>query len=113
MPSDPGHRPEDLPPGLLEDYLRGARAQILMIGALADRLAVAGDDAHALDQFRREVHKVHGSAGSYGFWEASELAAEMEATAKQWLARPAGDHADRGAIAQLFVSRLAAALRLG
>jgi CheY-like chemotaxis protein/HPt (histidine-containing phosphotransfer) domain-containing protein len=104
--------PDDLPPELLEEYRRGVRVQLQEVAALADRLTVAGDDRDALDALRREAHKIHGSAGSYGYHEGSRLAAGMEATAKDWLADPADAVADRGALARWFVVRLAAALQL-
>ena len=67
-----------LPPGLLEGYLRSVQGQIEHLAGLADRLATDGTDPKALDEFRRESHKIRGSAGSYGFAEATRVAAEME-----------------------------------
>lgn len=109
MPGD--FDPAEIPPGLLQDYLESTRMQLGTLAGLAGRLAAAGDDAGTLDQFRREVHKVRGSAGSYGFPEASRLAAGMEETVKDWLAHP-DDDLDRGALARWFVGRLAEALGL-
>src|SRR6266511_3214935 len=99
--------PPELPPGLLEEYLENARAQLNVLAGLADRLSAAGDDREALEALRRETHKVHGSAGSYGFMEASRLAAGMEATVKDWVARPDDLEVDRGSLSHWFVGRLA------
>ena len=110
MSADP--TPAELPPGLLEEYLQSARGQLRLLADLADRLAARNDDVEALDELRREVHKIHGSAGSYGFWSASRLAAGMEETAKDWAARPGDTEADRGALANWFVLRLAGTLGL-
>ncbi len=104
--------PPELPPGLLEEYLQGMREQLGLLTDLAERLAAAGNDREALDALRRETHKIHGSAGSYGFWGVSRLAAGMEATVKDWAARPDDVDADRGSVAQWFVSRLAEGLGL-
>src|SRR5947207_126533 len=82
------HTPAELPPGLLAEYLDSAATQLQVLAGLADRLTVAANDTEALDGLRRETHKIRGSAGSYGFWEASRLAAGMEETAKDWVARP-------------------------
>jgi len=82
------HTPAELPPGLLAEYLESSATQLRVLAELADRLAVAANDTEALDGLRRETHKIRGSAGSYGFWEASRLAAGMEETAKDWVARP-------------------------
>lgn len=99
-----------LPPGMREVYLQGARDQLGGIAELAERLITAGDDIDAVDQLRREAHKIRGSAGSFGFPQATAVAAELEEAAKQWLAQPGHDVSTRGAAARAFVRRLAAAL---
>ena len=106
MAADATSPPPELPPGLLAEYLESARAQLGVLAGLAERLVVAGGDREALDALRRETHKVHGSAGSYGFMEASRLAAGMEATEKDWAARPAAPHVERGSYAPSTMSRL-------
>src|SRR5713226_10306560 len=99
--------PPELPPGLLAEYLESARAQLGVLAGLAERLVAAGSDREVIDALRRETHKVHGSAGSYGFMEASRLAAGMEATVKDWAARPDEPDVERGSLARWFVKRLA------
>src|SRR3989442_5831865 len=106
-PSPPPPPAPELPPGLLAEYLESARAQLGVLAGLAERLVVTGGDRDALDALRRETHKVHGSAGSYGFMEASRLAAGMEATVKDWAARPDDPDVERGSLARWFVKRLA------
>src|SRR5882724_11038343 len=106
-PSSPPPPAPELPPGLLAEYLESARAQLGVLAGLAERLVVAAGDREALDALRREAHKVHGSAGSYGFMEASRLAAGMEATVKDWAARPDDPDVERGSLARWFVNRLA------
>ena len=95
-----------LPPGLLEGYLKSVQGQIEHLAGLADRLATAGADPQALDAFRRESHKIRGSAGSYGFAEATRVAAEMEEAAKTWIAGSGAAFADRGVAAHAYVRRL-------
>jgi len=107
MAADATSPPPELPPGLLAEYLESVRAQLGVLAGLAERLVVAGGDREALDALRRETHKVHGSAGSYGFMEASRLAAGMEATVKDWAARPDDPDVERGSLARWFVRRLA------
>jgi CheY-like chemotaxis protein len=99
-----------LPPGLRDEYLQGARDQLGGIAELAERLITAGDETAAIEGLRHEAHKLRGSAGSFGFAQASVVAAELEDAAKQWLAQPADGAATRGAAARGFVRRLAAAL---
>ena len=99
-----------LPPGLRDEYLKGVRNQLGEIAELAERLITAGDDIDAVEQLRREAHKIHGSAGSFGYAQATAVAAELEEAAKQWLAQPEQGASTRGAAARAFVRRLAAAL---
>jgi CheY-like chemotaxis protein len=110
MSSDSG--PADLPPGLLAEYLESARTGLGLLAELVDRLAVAGNDLEALDQLRRETHKIRGTAGSYGFWPASRLAAAMEETANDWVARPNDLDLDRASVTRWFVACLADAFQL-
>src|SRR5256885_11270496 len=105
--------PPELPPGLVAEYLESARSQLGVLAGLAERLVVAASDCEAIDALRRETHKVHGSAGSYGFMEASRLAAGMEATVKDWAARPHEPGGGRGPAAPRVLQPLAAMPRAG
>lgn len=64
--------------------------------AIADRLDVDPADVSALEPLVREMHRVHGTAGSHGFHEASTIAAAMERRAAAWLAAPTVDADGRG-----------------
>ena len=100
-----------LPPGARDEYLQGARDQLGAIAELAERLVAAGDDTAAIEALRRDAHRLRGSAGSFGFPQASVVAAELEAATKQWLEQPGnGSAGNRGLEARAFVRRLAAAL---
>ena len=99
----------DLPPGLLEDYLRSARAQLDFLGSLASRIADHPDDPDLLGEFRRESHKMRGSAGSYGFPAATRVAGEIEDAAKAWIADATLNREARGRTAVDQVARLRAA----
>lgn len=99
-----------LPPGVRDEYLQGARDQLGAIAELAERLIAAGDDTAAIETLRRDAHRLRGSAGSFGFPQASVVAAELEEAAKKWLEHPGNGVADRGQAARGFVRRLAAAL---
>jgi len=99
-----------LPPGVRDEYLQGARDQLGAIAELAERLVTAGDDMAAIEELRRDAHRLRGSAGSFGFAQASVVAAELEDAVKQWLEHPGNGVADRGQAARAFVRRLAAAL---
>ena len=99
-----------LPPGVREEYLQGARDQLGAIAELAERLIATGDDTAAIAELRRDAHRLRGSAGSFGYPQASVVAAELEEAAKRWLEKPANGVGDRGQAARAFVRRLAAAL---
>ena len=101
-----------LPPGVRDEYLQGARDQLGAIAELAERLIASGDDTAAIEELRRDAHRLRGSAGSFGFPQASIVAAELENAAKQWLEQPVNGASpgDRGQAARAFVRRLAAAL---
>lgn len=102
VPSDSA----DIPQELLADYRRAVAAQVSDLRACADRLDRNPSDLEALEIFRREVHKVRGAAGSYGFPDASDLAAGMEETATDWIAKARDVQMDRGAVARWFADRL-------
>ena len=99
-----------LPPGVRDEYLQGARDQLGAIAELAERLIASGDDTAAIEELRRDAHRLRGSAGSFGFPQASVVAADLENAAKKWLEHPGNGVADRGQAARTFVRRLAAAL---
>ncbi len=99
-----------LPPGVRDEYLQGARDQLGAIAELAERLIATGDDTAAIAELRRDAHRLRGSAGSFGYPQASVVAAELEEAAKRWLEEPANGLGDRGQAARAFVRRLAAAL---
>lgn len=99
-----------LPPGVRDEYLQGARDQLGAIAELAERLIATGDDTAAIEALRHDAHRLRGSAGSFGFPQASVVAAELENVAKKWLEHPGNGVADRGQAARSFVRRLAAAL---
>jgi CheY-like chemotaxis protein/HPt (histidine-containing phosphotransfer) domain-containing protein len=101
--------PRTLPPELIEGYLRSAQAQIDLLSGLADRLTARGDDPATLEELRREAHKVRGSAGSYGFSEATDVAARIEEEAKDWIAGTGLPAAGRGIMTHARVGRLRAA----
>jgi CheY-like chemotaxis protein len=102
----------EIPPALRAEYLAGASEQLELLAELGGRLGRDPGDVEALQAFRREVHKIRGSAGSFGFLQGSRVAAAMEETAKEWVADPADRSDDRAAIVRWFVKRLGGVLGL-
>jgi CheY-like chemotaxis protein/HPt (histidine-containing phosphotransfer) domain-containing protein len=78
--------------------------------ALAAQLAVTPTAADVVGAVRRELHRVHGTAGSYGYQEASRLAGKLELRAVRWTADGLVDHDQRGAMIEQFAGVLELAL---
>ncbi|MBX7120465.1 MAG: response regulator [Gemmatimonadaceae bacterium] len=76
---------------------------------LADHLQRTPSSVEVVDALRRELHRVHGTAGSYGFHEVSRLAAGLELLATRWQADPVRDRDRRAAIVRQLVRALGAA----
>ncbi|MBL8997667.1 MAG: Hpt domain-containing protein [Gemmatimonadetes bacterium] len=107
--------PADLTEALARLRARFAAASgetVAVYRRIADELARDPGAADALDGLRREAHKLFGTAGSYGFHEASRLAGALERTAEQWHADPALDRARRAAMVREFADAVASALTL-
>jgi DNA-binding response OmpR family regulator/HPt (histidine-containing phosphotransfer) domain-containing protein len=75
---------------------------------LGAQLAVQPTAPELLETLRREVHRVRGSAGSYGYAEASRLAERIERRVIAW----AGDEALEPSQRSVIVGHFAAALEL-
>jgi DNA-binding response OmpR family regulator len=95
---------------LRERYLASSGNTIAAFTALADQLQLNPASPQVVDALRRELHRVHGTAGSYGFHEASRLAGALEPVAVRWAADEALDRSRRAAIVRQFVRALAASL---
>lgn len=101
---------------LRERFLATSGETVARFEALVARLAPdAADaaDAAVLDEFHRELHRTHGTSGSYGFHAASRLAGGMEALVGRWIADPSLDAGSRPAIARGFTAALAHAFGAG
>jgi chemotaxis protein histidine kinase CheA len=79
--------------------------------ALALRLVVSPTERPLLDELCRDLHRLHGTAGSYGYHEASRLAAALETRATGWCADATLEAAERAAVVVRFASSLEAAFR--
>jgi CheY-like chemotaxis protein/HPt (histidine-containing phosphotransfer) domain-containing protein len=75
---------------------------------LSAQLAVIASAPEVVEALRRELHRVHGAAGSFGFPEASKLAAELEEVAIHWVEDPSADVDRRAAMTAEFANALEA-----
>lgn len=96
---------------LRERYLATSGTTLAALGELAEQLERSPDAPEVVGALRRELHRVRGTAGSYGFHEASRLAAALEPLAVRWAADRDLDRGRRASIVRGFVDSLALALR--
>ena len=91
---------------LRERYRATIGNTVAALRQIAAQLAAAPTAPEVVDALRRELHRVHGTAGSYGFADASRLAAELEQAAVRWAIDPALDAARRAAMTSEFADAL-------
>lgn len=96
-----------------EKYREALPATLAVFSSLASRLAARPTDPEVVESVRRELHRLHGTAGSYGYHEASELAAALEERAEGWIENPDLDRQDRARMIQEFVAALTLAFDNG
>lgn len=77
--------------------------------SLADQLQRTPSAPEVIDALRRELHRLHGTAGSYGYHEASRLAATLEMLVSTWQSDAQRDRERRSAIVRTFAVSLATA----
>lgn len=95
---------------LRERYLAGSGNTVAAFSQIADQLQRSPDAPEVIDALRRELHRLRGTAGSYGFHETSRLAAALEPVAQKWSTDRTLDRARRAAIVRKFVFSLQASL---
>lgn len=93
---------------LRERYRASVANTVAGFRYLAAQLTVKPENAEVLESLRRELHRVHGTAGSFGFPDASRLAGVLEARAVRWASDASFDRGTRGAIIAHFASALEA-----
>ncbi|MDQ3518263.1 MAG: response regulator [Gemmatimonadota bacterium] len=104
-PSQSGRTSDAL--GLLRERFKASSANMFAaFEGLAAQLALSPDAPEVVEALRRELHRVHGTAGSYGFIDASRLAAKLEERAVTWARLPELERDQRATIIRHFVSAL-------
>jgi CheY-like chemotaxis protein len=103
-----------IPPEMMRALRERFRASTLRTCAafrtLGVQLSATPDAPEVVDAVRRELHRVHGTAGSYGFAEASNLAAKLETRAVRWATDGELDREVRGAMIIEFAEVLTLAV---
>jgi len=95
---------------LRERFRETSAGTITLLEDLARQLATDPSGPETVAALRRELHRVHGTAGSYGFAEASRLAAKLEQRADAWEQDPELERSQRATIIGHFVSALRLAM---
>jgi CheY-like chemotaxis protein/HPt (histidine-containing phosphotransfer) domain-containing protein len=91
---------------LRERYRATIANTVAALRQLAQQLTRTPSAPEIVDALRRELHRIHGTAGSYGFADASRLAAELEQAAVRWAIDPAMDAERRGNMTADFADAL-------
>lgn len=100
--------PEHALTALREHFRASSGPMVATFERLATQLTTAPTGPRALEALKRELHRVKGTAGSYGFLETSTLATRLEERVTAWIADPHLEVAGRAAI----ISHFASAMRL-
>ena len=95
---------------LRERFRETSAGTIALLEDLTRQLAADPTAAETIAGLRRELHRVHGTAGSYGFVEASRLAGKLEQRVATWESDETHERTQRGTIIGHFVSALRLAM---
>lgn len=91
---------------LRERYRATIANTVSALRQIASQLAASPAAPEVVDALRRELHRIHGTAGSYGFADASRLAAELEQAAVRWAIDRSLDIDRRSAMTSEFADAL-------
>jgi CheY-like chemotaxis protein len=95
---------------LRERFRETSAGTITLLEDLSRQLGLDPAAPETIATLRRELHRVHGTAGSYGFSEASRLAAKLELRVAGWEQDAALESTQRSTIIGHFVSALRLAM---
>jgi chemotaxis protein histidine kinase CheA len=88
---------------LLRERYRASAGQIVDgFRGIAAQLARTPTDDTVLDGLRRELHRVHGTAGSYGYAAVSDVAAALEERVAGWMSDPTLEAGQRAILVTEF-----------
>jgi DNA-binding response OmpR family regulator len=95
---------------LRERFRETSAGTIALLEELTRQLAADPTAPQTIAELRRELHRVHGTAGSYGFVEASRLASKIEQRVAAWEADDTLERMQRATIIGHFVSAVRLAM---
>ena len=91
---------------LRQRFLESARATLDRLQQYATLLSSDPRDSNALENLRRDLHRLRGSSGSYGFDAASARLGQMEERVKQWVIDQTLEAPRRGGLMRELVDAL-------
>ena len=92
-----------------ERYRAASGAIVDAFRSLAAELSRAPDSADVIESVRREAHRIRGTAGTYGFLEASRIAEVLERRSAEWSRDAAADAGRRSDVVNEAAEALATA----
>lgn len=95
------------------EFLAVARAALDTFDGLGDQLQERPDAVDLLQPFRQELHRLNGSAATFGYARAGRMAAAMEAVVRKWIDAPELDRARRASVVANFARVIRAHLAVG
>jgi DNA-binding response OmpR family regulator/HPt (histidine-containing phosphotransfer) domain-containing protein len=91
---------------LRERYRSAIGATLASLDRLGGQLADTPTEQAVLESVRREVHRIHGSAGSYGFAAVSRLARVFEQRLSRWSDDAGADAGERATMVLRFTAAI-------
>ncbi len=101
---------------LRDDFAGRLDGTVATLTGLAERIEVTETQVAALAELQRELHRIRGTAGTFGFTGAARLAAEMERAVETWRLESGGNMAtakEQAARVRQFIALFANQVRAG
>lgn len=95
------------------EFLAATRLTLDGFDRLGTELAARPDAEEELTPFRRELHRLNGSAATFGFPRAGRMAAAMEALVRKWIEAPGLDGDRRVTVVASFATAIRAQFTVG
>lgn len=102
MSDDSRPTTDDVMAAAAREFLAATCNTLDLFDRVGADLLVRPDAEDVLTPFRRELHRLNGSAATFGFPRAGRMAAAMEAVVRKWIEAPALDRDRRGSVVAHF-----------
>ena len=106
MPGDPRQSVDEVMAQARLQFIEAARSSLGSFEQLVTGFAETPDGNDLLTTMQRELHRLHGSAATFGFARVGRMAAALESAIKKWLADADLDRDRRAAIVSRFTQSL-------